>query len=413
MYSDASVKNAKPRASTYKLPREQGLFLVITPRGTKLWRFAYTFEGREGLLSLGQYPDTPLKLARERRDEARRQVAAGVNPSAARKETKARKKSEAVNTFRATALEWLAHKESTRTEATTKKLRWLLDDFLLPGLGNKPLAQIQPRDILAVLRPIGARGRLETMHRAKSCASEVFRFAIRHDRATSDPCRDLVGVLDSKRPVKHHAALTDPREVAELVRAVDGYTGTPEVLAALKLGMLLFVRPGELRRAQWPEFDIESDAPAWRFLATKTKTHHVVPLSAQAVEILRSLRLLTDCPSTVRSDLPRYVFPSVRSRSRPMSENTLNAALRRLGYTHDQQTSHGFRAMARTLLAELGWPPAAIEIQLAHKPSGPLGAAYDRAKYLDERRRMMTAWADYLDRLRAGETNVVPIRRAA
>jgi integrase len=274
--------------------------------------------------------------------------------------------------------------------------------LVMPALGDKPLTSIQPPDVLDALRAIERSGRLETLHRVKARISEVFRYAIATGRAVSDPTRDLRGALKPKRPTRHFAALTEPQQVGDLLRAIDGYTGTPEVRAALKLAPLLFVRPGELRAAQWSQFELDSDAPTWRYFVSKTKVHHIVPLSAQAVAILRELQPLTGAGLELKPDAPRYVFPGARSRLRPMSENAVTAALRSLGYTGEQMTGHGFRATARTLLAEMGWMPDIIERQLAHKPAGPLGAAYDRATFLVERRKLMQAWADYLDGLRRG-----------
>jgi len=275
----------------------------------------------------------------------------------------------------------------------------MLETFAFPALGDMPLDAIQPPDVLKAMRAVEKTGKLETMHRTKARISEVFRFAIGAGRATTDPTRDLRGLLRAKPKTRHHAALTDPAEVGQLLRAMWGYSGTPEVLAALKLSALLWQRPGEIRTMQWPQVKLDDAEPAWRYVASKTGTDHIVPLSAQAVEILRELQPLTCRPSL---PAPHYAFPGARSRLRPMSENAVNVALRTLGYTGEQMTAHGFRATARTLLAEQGWAPDAIERQLAHKVSGPLGAAYDRAQYLNECRKMMQAWADYLDALRDG-----------
>lgn len=411
--SDTQLRNAKPAAKPYKLPREDGLFLLVNPNGSKWWRFTYRFNGREKLLSVGTYPDVPLSLARRRRDEARRMVAAGIDPSAQRQRETAKREQEAQTTFRVLANEWLAMKSGSLSESTHNKARWMLD-LVMPALGAKPLCSMQPPDVLAALREIEQTGRLETMHRTKARISEVFRYAIATGRAISDPTRDLRGALKAKRPTRHFAALTDPKQVSELLNAIHGYTGTPEVRAALKLAPLLFARPGELRAAQWSQFDLDSDSPTWRYYVSKTKVHHIVPLSVQAVAILRELRPLTDAGLEFKPDAPRYVFPGARSRLRPMSENAITAALRALGFAGDQMTGHGFRAMARTLLAEQGWMPDVIERQLAHKPSGPLGAAYDRALFLAERRKLMQAWADYLDVLReTRDTRITLFRRAA
>lgn len=415
MLTDPLIRTAKPKAAPYKLPREDGLFVLVNPNGAKWWRLAYKFEGREKSLSLGTYPEVPLKLARERRDEARRKLATGIDPSAHRQAEKARVEFERQNTFQAVADEWLMHQAGSMAAGTHNKARWMLQSFAYPFLGPKPMSAIRPRDVLEAVRAVEQRDKLETAHRLKARISQVFRYAIALDdgRATSDPCRDLRGALKPKRPTKHFAALTEPKAVAELLRAIDGYTGTPEVLAALKLAPLLFVRPGELRAAQWSQFELDSPSPSWRYFVSKTKANHIVPLCAQAVAVLRELHPLTGHGLSAKPDAPRYVFPNARTRARPMSENAITAALRSLGYSGDQMTGHGFRATARTLLSELGWKPDAIERQLAHKASGPLGAAYDRAQYLEERRRMMQAWADYLDGLKRGSVVHGAFGRAA
>lgn len=410
--TDTMIRAAKPKAKPYKLPREHGLFVLVSPNGAKLWRFSYTIAGREKLLSFGRYPEVSLRLARRKREEARELLAQCTDPSAQRQAEQARQQEASLNTFKALASQWLAMRADALTPGTLNKARWMLEQ-VYSRIGDLPLADITPPHILRALRDIENTGRLETMHRVKARVSEVFRYAIATGRATSDPTRDLRGALKPKRPTQHHAALTDPKAFGSLLRAIDGYAGTPEVCTALKLAPLLFVRPGELRAAKWDEFDLDSDAPAWRYFVSKTRSHHIVPLAAQAAALLRELRPLTGHTSTSRPDAPRYVFPSARTRDRPMSENAITAALRSLGYSGEQMTGHGFRATARTLLAELGWNPDAIERQLAHKPSGPLGAAYDRAQHLQERRRMMTAWADYLDSLKRGSVVAVNFGRAA
>jgi len=411
-YTDVLIRAAKPKGKAYKLPKEAGLYLLVGPNGSKGWRLAYRHGGKEKLISLGRYPEVSLQDARKRRDEARALLATGADPSAERQAQKARSQIQATNTFQVLVAEWLSLKAESLAPVTHNKARWMLETFALPHLGPLPVDSITPPDVLKALRVIETSGRLETMHRTKARISEVFRYAIATGRATSDPCRDLRGALKAKRPTRHFAALTDVKQIGELLRAIDGYCGSHEVRAALKLAPLLFARPGELRSAQWPQFDLEGDTPTWRYHVSKTKTDHIVPLSVQVVAILRELQPLTDNSLSLRPDAPRYVFPGARTRLKPMSENTVNAALRNLGYTGEQVTGHGFRAMARTLLAEMGWLPDAIERQLAHKPAGPLGAAYDRAQYLAERRKMMQAWADYLDSLRAGNSKVTPLRAA-
>lgn len=402
---EVAIRSAKPGPKPYKLSDGGGLFLLINPNGSKLWRLKYRAAGKEKLLAVGAYPDVPLANARDSREKARRLLAAGGDPGVHKRTEKARTRAAAANSFEAVAKEWLALKVDELAPVTFNKARWMLEAFAYPHIGGQPLDEIEPADVLVALRAVEKRGKLETVHRLKGRISEVFRYAIADSRAKTDPTRDLRGAIKQKRQVKHHAALTDPKDVAELLRAMDAYFGTAETCAALKLAPLLFVRPGELRAAQWPQFELEGPTPSWRYFVTKTKTPHIVPLSAQAVEILRDLQPLTGAGVPGKPDAPRFLFPSGRTRERSMSENTVNAALRRIGYTGEQMTGHGFRAMARTLLAEMGWKPDAIERQLAHKASGPLGAAYDRAQFLDERRKMMQAWADYLDGLKRG--NVV------
>lgn len=405
--TDLYIKNAKPATKPYKLrPREVGLFILVRPNGKKWWRFAYSFRGKENTLSLGTYPSTSLSDARKARDAARGLLAAGTDPSRRRQKEKDQAEQVAEDTFRAVAEEWLKLKSEAMAPVTHNKARWMLD-FAMPKLGSMSLPSIQPPDVLVVLREVEATGKSETVHRLKARISEVFRFGIATGRTTTDPTRDLRGAIKPKRATQHFAALTDPRDVGHLMRAIDGYSGSLEVCAALKLAPLLFVRPGELRAAQRPQFDLDGDKPTWRYYISKTKTHHIVPLSAQAVSILRELFALTGHRLRLQPNAPQYVFPGARSRLVPMSENAVTAALRYLGYTGEQMTGHGFRAMARTMLAELGWMPDIIERQLAHKPSGPLGAAYDRAAYLSERRKLMQAWADYLDVLR-DDRKVVP-----
>jgi len=409
MLMPSAVQNAKPKAKPYKMADERSMFLLVTPAGGKLWRFKYRRPdtGKENLLSLGAYPDVSLKRAREKRDEARRLVADGIDPGAKRKA----EASATPDTFEAIAREWLAQTEAKRVESTNRTIKERMEGDLFPWLGMRPIASITAPELLATLRRVEARGSLIVAKRLRQVAGQVFRYAVATGRAERDPSGDLRGALKSPGTERHHAALTFPAEVGELLRAIDGYTGSPVTRSALALSPLLFVRPGELRAAEWTEFDL--DASEWRIPAAKMKMRiaHIVPLSMQAVAILRDLYPLTGGIIAGKPDAPRYVFPGARSRLRPMSNNTVNAGLRRIGYTGEQMTAHGFRATARTLLAELGWMPDAIERQLAHKASGPLGAAYDRAQFLAERRKMMQAWADYLDALRTN-ANVVPIRKA-
>ncbi len=320
-----------------------------------------------------------------------------VDPAAQRRAERAGHK----NTFQAIALEWL--EKRTFAAKTREKAEWTFNDLLFPKIGSRPITSISAPDMLRALRPIEERGKHETAHRTKQRASQVFRYAIATGRAERDPTADLRGAL-TPTVVKNRAALTDPKDVGGLLRTIDGYAGHPSTEYALKLAPYVFVRPGELRAAEWSEFDL--DKAEWRIPAVrmKMKELHIVPLAAQAVEILRMLQ-----PQTGSG---RYLFPGLRTPTRPISENTLNAALRRLGYSKNQMTTHGFRAMASTLLNEQGWHPDLIELQLAHAERDEVRAAYNRAQRLDERRKMMQAWANYLDTLRSG-SNVVPLRKTA
>lgn len=392
--TEVQIRAAKPREKPYKLFDERGLFLLIAPgadsyRG-RLWRLRYRYAKVEKLLSLGNYPDISLKRAREKRDEARRLLAEGIDPSARRKSDQ-QAKSE---TFEVIAREWLEMRAKTSAAITMQKARWLLE-MIFPRIGKRPIREITAPELLSALRRIESRGHHETAHRAKQKCGQVFRYAIVTGRAERDVTADLRGALV---PVvsQNHAALTDPAEVGALLRAIDSYEGQPITAAALKLAPLVFVRPGELRGAHWSEFDL--DNAEWRIPAERMKMgeQHIVPLSRQAVAILRELRELTG-----GGGFGELVFPSLLSLDRPMSNNTVNTALRRLGYTKEQMTGHGFRSMASTLLNEQGFPPDVIELQLAHAERNKVRAAYNKAQRLAERRKMMQVWSDYLDGLRA------------
>jgi integrase len=403
----SAVANAKPKAKPYKLADGRGLFLLVRPSGAKWWRWKYRrpVTGVENTLSLGTFPEVSLRKARDKRDDARRLLADGIDPGAKRQEVKAAKVADmeaAGDTFEAMARAWLARQECA--EITLRKSQWILETCLFPEIGTMPLTEVTPRVLLDALRKVEETGKLETAKRARVKAGQVFRWAILEGRAETDPTASLRGALKSPKN-KHHAAITDPAKIGELLRAIDGFTGQPVTLAALKLAPLVFVRPGELRHAEWQEIDL--DAAMWRIPAErmKMKAAHIVPLSTQAVAILRDLFPFTGAG--------RYIFPGLRSASRPMSENTVNAALRRLGYGTDDMTGHGFRSMAASRLNEMGWNADAIERQLAHAESNKVREAYTHAaQYLDERTRMMQAWADYLDGLRARGA-VVPFKREA
>jgi len=370
-----------------------GLYLLLNPNGSKWWRLKYRYEGKEKLLSLGVYPDTGLADAREKRDAARKLLAAGVDPGSQRKAQKAAGEERLANSFEVVANTWLEGQRRTLATVTFEKAERNFRVLVYPWLGKRPVSEIEPPEVLACLRRIEAGGHHETAHRMKQRIAQVYRYAIAHGLAKSNPAADL---SDALQPIasKSRAAITDPSEVGGLLRAIETFHGQFATTCALKLAPLVFVRPGELRKAEWPEFDL--DAAEWRIPGEKMKMReeHVVPLSMQAVAILRELYPLTNTG--------RYLFPGARDRKRPMSENTVNAALRRLGYDGETMCGHGFRAMASTRLNEMGWAPDVIERQLAHAERNKVRAAYNRASYLAERRKMMQAWADYLDGLRVG-----------
>lgn len=389
--TDAAIRKAKPGEKPLRLFDERGLYLEVAPGGGKWWRLKFRFEGKEKRLSLGVYPDVGLKEARERRDEARKMLADGIDPSANRKAQKAAADDLATGTFEVVAREWWAkHSPGWEARHSGNILRRFERD-VFPWIGGKAVGEVTAPDLLALLRRIEARGALETAHRVLSNIGQAIRYAIATGRAERDPSADLRGALP---PVKaeHFAATTDAKRLGEILRAMDTYEGTLPVRCALRLAPLVFVRPGELRKAEWADFDL--DAAEWRFTASKTDTPHIVPLARQAVELLRELQ-----PLTGRG---RFVFPSARSSARPMSDNAILAALRRMDIGKDEMTGHGFRAVARTLLDEvLGFRPDFIEHQLAHAVRDPNGRAYNRTAHLSERRKMMQAWADHLDGLRS------------
>lgn len=400
--TDTAIRNSKPGEKPVKLADEKGLFLLITPAGAKYWRQKYRFGGKEKLLSHGVYPEVTLKEARERRDEARKLLGNGVDPGGAKKAEKASRVLRSANSFEALAREWLENRRDSVTEGQTAKTLAILENDVFPWLGNTPVTEVDAPSVLSVITRIDQRGARYTAHRAKQRISQVMRYAIATGRATRDPCPDLKGAIPQAKET-HMPAITDPAAVGEMLRAFDGFKGTFVVKCALEMAPRVFVRPGELRKAEWNCIDL--DKAEWRFLVTKTKTDHLVPLAGQVVAILRELHALTG--------RGRYVFPG-RDPQKPMSEAAVNAALRRMGYdTKTEITGHGFRAMARTILhEELHFKPEVIEHQLAHKVPDVLGAAYNRTKFLADRRAMMQAWADYLDKLKAG-AEVIPLRGSA
>jgi integrase len=400
--TDTQIRKAKPTEKTQRLFDGGGLYLEISPKGGKWWRLKYRFGGKEKRLSLGVYPDISLKEARERRDDARKLLANEIDPSENRKAVKAAKVERAGNSFEVVAREWYAKHSPNWSANHGDRIIRRLERDIFPWLGGKPIAEISAPQLLEAIRRIEQRGALETAHRALGNCGQVFRYAVATGRAERDPSGDLRGALP---PVKgtHFASVTDPTKVAGVLRALDSYEGTLTVRCALRLAPLVFVRPGELRHAKWADIDLE--AAEWRYTVTKTDTQHIVPLSRQAIEILTELH-----PLTGRG---HYVFPGARSAARPMSDNAILAAMRRMGIGKDEMSGHGFRAMARTILDEvLGFRPDYIEHQLAHAVRDPNGRAYNRTAHLPERRKMMQDWADYLDKLKAG-AEIVPINQRA
>ncbi|MBO6766795.1 MAG: tyrosine-type recombinase/integrase [Erythrobacter sp.] len=405
--TDVAIRNAKPRQKPYKMGDSHGLFLLVQPSGGKLWRLKYRFNGKEKKLALGIYPEVGLAEARNRRREARDLLPGGKDPSLEKKRNRLRAQMQSGNTFSAIANEYVEKRKRDGHKAwapsTAARCEYLLS-LLSGSIGPMAVTEIEPIDVLAAVRRIENQGKLESARRTLQLAGAVFRYAVATARLPSDPTRDLRGAL-TMPTVTHYGAIIEPARVGELLRAIDGYTGQPISRFALKLAPHVFVRPGELRHAEWEEIDLEG--ALWTMPAAKTKMRkpHLVPLSTQAVEILEEAKAMTGPTG--------YVFPSIRTRSRPMSDNTINAALRRLGYASDEMTAHGFRAMASTLLNESGkWHPDAIERALAHGDSDKVRSAYHRGAHWDERVRMAQWWSDYLDELRArGE--VVPLQRRA
>lgn len=400
--TDVAVRNAKFDTKPRKLQDEKSLYLLLNGAG-KYWRWNYRFGGKRKTLALGIYPDTSLAKAREKRDEARRLLADGIDPGLHRKLAKAAITQSAANSFEAVAREWFAKHSPNWAAGHADKIIARLENDLFPWIGSRPIAEIKAPELLVCLRRIEQRGAVDTAHRAQQNASQVFRYAIATGRAERDISADLRGALP---PAKsgHFAAIVEPDKVGDLLRAMDEVHAGFIVKCALRLAPLLFVRPGELRTMRWDEVDF--DKAEWRYIVTKTKTEHLVPLAPQAIAILRELHPLTGHGS--------YVFPGARRNGTPMSGGAVNVALRRAGYsTREEQTGHGFRAMARTILHEqLGIEPAVIEHQLAHRVPDSLGTSYNRTKFLGQRKVMMNRWADYLDKIKAG-AEVINLRGEA
>jgi integrase len=388
------ITNAKPRDKAYKVADSDGLYLVVNSNGTKLWRMNYRYLARQKTLYFGEWPTISLADARGRRDDARRQLTNGLDPVAEKKADRLAQQIAAANTFKAVAEEWVTKNErEDRAPVTLDKIRWLLG-MAYPMIGDRPVSKISPQEVLAVLRKIEATGRCESARRMRSVLSRVFRYAIATARAERDVASDLRGALITPK-VSHLAAITTAKEAGALMRAIDGYTGHEITALALKLSPHLFVRPGELRKAEWAEIDMTG--ATWSLPAEKMKMRrpHRVPLSQQVLDLMNELHALTGHGT--------FLFPSFRSAAQCMSENTINAALRRLGYSQAEMTAHGFRAMAATLLNEMGiWNPDAIEKQLAHLDGSQVRRAYTRGEYWDERVRMMQHWSDHLNQLKDG-----------
>ena len=406
--TDTAIKNARSKIKPYKLADEKGLHLLVQPSGGLLWRMKYRSDGSddqgrpkrvERLLSFGSYPEVSLKGARALRDEARKKLADGLDPGLIKKEAKIASALGAANSFAAVAEEYIQRMEQEgRAEATMSKVRWL-SALLSPAIGSRPVAEVTPHELLAVLKKVEQSGKRETASRMRSFASRVFRYAVVTARASNDPAHMLLGALVPPK-VRHHPAITDPKALGELLRAIDGYQGQPATVFALRLAPHIFQRPGEVRQMEWAEVDF--DKAVWTIPAKRMKMReaHHVPLSQQAVAILRDIHALTGRGV--------YVFPSIRSAARPMSENTINGALRRLGYGGDEMTAHGFRSSASSLLNESGrWNQEAIERALAHRESNQVRAAYHRSIYWPERVQMAQWWSDHLDTLRQGGVVVV------
>jgi integrase len=400
MLSKLLIDKTKSGPKTIRLWDGRGMYLEITPKGGKWWRFKYWFDGRERRMSLGVYPNVSLADAREKREEARQKVAAGIDPAELRKAEAIAMVESIENSFEAIAREWFGLFSKQWVPGHADKIIRRLELNVFPWIGTRPVKAITAPELLAVLRRMESRGANETAHRALQVCGRVFRFAVATGRAERDPSRDLSGALAPTKE-KHLASITDPQEVGALLRAIDAYEGSWITRCALRLAPLVFVRPGELRAAEWSEFDFEKSE--WRIPATRMKmrVQHIVPLSTQAITILQDLQPLTGRFA--------FAFPGVRSRFRPMSKNTITAALRRMGYTGEDMTGHGFRSMASTLLNEQGWNRDAIERQLAHGERDAVRAAYNYAQHLPERREMMQAWGDYLEQLK----NVIPTAKAS
>lgn len=408
---DAVYKAAKPKEKDYFINDGGGLYLWVKSGGSKLWQFVYTIEGKRKRLALGAYPGVTLEAARRKAEETNQLIAEGIDPADTRHEAKkakhlAKLNKERVNdglpilnSFADITRQWLDSIAHLTTPTTHAKKTSRIERLALPALGDKPIKEIKSADVLAALKPLIIKSQLETAHRLHGEISSIFAYAIVHNFTDYDPAQPVTKQIPAQK-VKHRAAIIDPKQVAQLLRDISNYQGTFVVQSAFRLSPLLFQRPGEIRQMLWADVDLV--AREWRPYISKTDFHHIVPLPTQAIAILEAIQPLTGSG--------QYVFPSSRGDGRPMSDNTIRTALKSLGYDSDVMTAHGFRTTASTLLNEQGWSPDAIERQLAHAPRDQVRAAYNRAQYLEERRRMMQAWADYLDALKKG-ADVIPIRQ--
>jgi len=399
--TDIEIHDAKPKLKAFKIfdGLGLGLYVQISPAGGKRWYWKYRYEGTEKRLALGAYPQVSLEMARNRCHRARRQRSKGIDPNQAHKAQKLGR--TGADNFKTIALECVAIFARNRTPNYSARIVARLEKDIFPWLGKRPIREIKVPELLAVLRRIESRGALVTARRILQSCGQVFRYAVATGRAEYDLTANLRGAFPPRRQ-KHFATITNPKAVGELLRAIDSYQGSYATRAAMQLAPLVFVRPGELRKAEWQEIDL--DIPEWRISAhrMKRRVQHIVPLSRQAVEILRELEPLTNRPLEGKTDAPRYVFPGGRTRERPLSDNAVLSALRRMGYAKEEMSGHGFRSMASTLLHEQGWNHLTIERQLSHEEKSMVSAAYNFAEFLPERRKMMQAWADYLDTLKLG-----------
>ncbi len=387
--TDTKIKNLKPADKPYRLADAEGLYIEVSPTGSKLWRFKYRYGGKQKVLAIGKYPVISLADARDKRLDAKRLLADGIDPGQAKKEAKRAQ----TNTFKALADEWWYNQQEGWSDHHKNTTYRRLEMNIFPWIGDRPVREISSRELLEVYRRIENRGALEVAKRTARICSQIFAYGVAAGIVENNPGAEMSKAL-KVRPKRNWPALTDPKKLKKLLEAIDTFDGTFPVLCALKFSMLTFARPGEIRKAEWPEIDFENDLWIIPAEKMKAKREQLVPLSRQAVSILKELQPLTGSG--------QYVFPANRGKSRPMSENTVLAALRRLGYSRDEMVAHSFRSIASTLLHEQGWPSRVIELQLAHVDQNKIRGIYNRAEHIDDRTRMMQAWADYLDGLKSG-----------